>query len=86
MQDSQDKDTSTDEVQSTREYKIKNTDGGEIFRTRPFRPWDPSSLLQKSSFYFLSVQHFSSKTSLWNLVSAYGAVLDKTVEGRYCTM
>ena len=28
MQDSQDKDTSTDEVQSTREYKTKNPAGG----------------------------------------------------------
>jgi hypothetical protein len=34
MQDSQDKDTSTDEVQSTRECKIKSS-GDEIFRTRP---------------------------------------------------
>ena len=44
MQDNQDKGTSTDEVQSKREYK-KNSGKGEIFRTRPDRPWGPPSLL-----------------------------------------
>jgi hypothetical protein len=40
----QDKETSTDEVQSTRKYK-KNPGGCEIFRTRPDRTWGPHSLL-----------------------------------------
>ena len=37
MQDNQDKETSTDEVRSTREYK-KCPGGGDIFRTHPDRP------------------------------------------------
>ena len=43
MPESQDKDTSTGEVQSTREYKkiLGGRGGGEIFRTRPDRPWGP---------------------------------------------
>jgi hypothetical protein len=39
MKDNQEKEPSTDEEQSTSEYKKeKNLTGGEIFRTRPDRP------------------------------------------------
>jgi hypothetical protein len=46
MPESQDKDTSTCEVQRTREYKKISGGGGgaEIFRTRPDRPWGPPIL------------------------------------------
>ena len=49
MQDYRDKETSTDEVQSTREH-TKNPGGNEIFRTLPDRPWGPPSLLYGVSF------------------------------------
>jgi hypothetical protein len=52
MQDNEDKETSTDEVECTKEYKKKKTTkqkqnplGGEIFRICLEGPWDPPSLL-----------------------------------------
>jgi hypothetical protein len=44
MLDNKDKEISTDELWSTRKHE-KNLGGGEIFRTRPHRPWEPPSLL-----------------------------------------
>ena len=44
MQDNQQKETSTNEVQSTRDYK-KNRVGSEILCTRPDRSWGQPSLL-----------------------------------------
>jgi hypothetical protein len=42
MQDNQDKTTSTDEVQSKKEYK-EYPCGSEVLRTRPDRPLGPHS-------------------------------------------
>ena len=65
MQDNQDKESSTDEVESTGKRKKKKIpSGGEIFGTRPDRPWDPSSLLysvQRVSFPGIKRQKRSFK-------------------------
>ena len=45
MQDTKDTEPSTDEVQSTSEYKKKSLWGGYIFRTRPDWPRGPPRLL-----------------------------------------
>ena len=40
MQENQDEERSMDEVERVQENTHKNTGGGEIFSTRPARPWD----------------------------------------------
>ena len=44
MEDNEDKETSTDEVESTREYK-QNRDGGGVFHTRSSWSWGPPILI-----------------------------------------
>jgi hypothetical protein len=49
MQDNQEKESSTEEVKSKREYKRKYPGGGENFRTCPDRPWGQPSLYTRGT-------------------------------------
>ena len=44
-------------------FRVSNTDGGEVFRTRPNLPWDPSSLLYSGFQVFPGVK--SAGTWCW---------------------